>query len=264
MIEVVFMLAVLGFAVVAGVAYVLLVAIPRSTSPERKHSVRIASRIIFAIYLLAAVSWVPSIAKVRANTVQDKLDAYCATDKEQIFRRVVGVRGLLVVPQSGNGTRGGHFHVNDKSHYAWLGSRSEKYQFVEIYANAEGSSILRYDAPVVDAQHTVMDQPTARYAVTWAGTTRISEGDAGLFGEEVIVYDRSTGEVLARRIHHYVVKDLMDFSSEILTCPNIEIGEDSTYIDRRPRSSYAFVSRVLMPAEFSLLPHERLNDWNPE
>ena len=96
-----------------------------------------------------------------------------------------------------------------------------------------------------------MDSPTARYALTWMDTTRIQEGNAGLFGEQVLIYDRLTGEVLARRTHHYLVERSgpRQSSETIHTCDNVNIGFDTIYTDGRPRSSYLFVSQVLIPAK---------------
>jgi len=250
MIEVVLALAVLGVCVFAGVGFVMLKMIPRLATPERHGHVRAVAAIVLVVFLIAAITWAPAVETTARKSLQDSLHAYCSIEGEQISRIVENVEGLYVLPPPGGRRRANHYHTDDTSDRPWLSSRKPSYQFVETPRNGQGSAVLRYDHPVIDSKSTEIPSPTARYALTWVDTTRNQEGNRGLFGEEVVVYDRVTGEILARRTHHYLVERSQPsrYDDTIYTCPDIDIGIDTGYIDRRPRSSYPFVSRVLIPA----------------
>ena len=180
---------------------------------------------------------------------------------DQVFRTVERVDGLLIQPPPAGDVRASHFHTDDKSHSAYVFPPKRNYKFLEIGSNRPNEPIRRYEHPVIDGKSRERMRPTARYALTWMDTTRIQEGNAGLFGEQVIVYDRLTNEVLARRTHHYLVERRKQgqIFDTIQTCDQVSIGTDSRYTDRRPRSSYNFVSRVLIPTPDSFrLPYDGL------
>lgn len=96
-------------------------------------------------------------------------------------------------------------------------------------------------------------------------TSDTDQHQESIFGDELTVINLRTNETLAtRRFYFYVIKDNAislgagrhirtpgihnNFRTFIRACPNYSPKEDEGFIDKRPRHSSEFVSRVLRPA----------------
>lgn len=250
MIETYLAMAFIGIVAYLATAYLVLVTIPKRAAPNRKLAVKLVSVIVLGAILVVGVSWAPSVTSAAKTESNQLFAAYCAMSGDEIRRTVSNVDGFLIQPPPGSANRGSHFHRNETSHYSHVFPPKRNYTFVEIGNNKPGGGVLRYEHPVENGRSTEQDAPSARYALTWVDLTQIQEGNAGLFGEQVFVYDRLTKEILARRTHYYLVTrgGSTTRSESIRSCPQVDIGVDEAYKDRRPRSSYNFVSKVLLPS----------------
>jgi len=249
MIEIYLVRAMLGFLAFIATAYFLLAEIPKRTASSRKTAVKLVAAIILGLLLFTGVSWAPSVTSAAKTESGQLFASYCSMSGDEIYRTVSDVDGFLIEPPPGGSTRAKHFHSNEAVSSTYVFPPKRNYRFVEIGSSDPARPVRRYEATAAGGEWAKRDAPSARYALTWVGLTRIQEGNAGLFGEQVFIYDRLTSEILARRTQYYLVTRGRSAASSntIRTCPQVDIGVDRTYKDGRPRNSYNFVSKVLIP-----------------
>ncbi len=70
-----------------------------------------------------------------------------------------------------------------------------RYEEVERRVGEPGATIVK----MADMQVSGIPQPTARYGYTWRGAPRLRDREFGVGGTEVMIFDRSTNEIMAVR-----------------------------------------------------------------
>ena len=198
--------------------------------------------------LIGAIAWVPLVNRGVEAASKNAVSDYCRDAREEIYRTVQDVDGLYVGnPQL---RQGGEYHYGDTSAFAYLQKPDRLYRFLEVGGYGERSGIQRYDAGDNFLSPTRTSEIAARYAMTWIGLQSIEEGNRGIFGDLTLIYDRQTGEILARREFYYSVESISGPGSgrtRLHPCPNVRLPEDKSEPRFRKLDSYDFVSRVLVP-----------------
>lgn len=242
MIEVLIAQAVLGFAVFGAVAWYGLERLPKKAREHARHTNTHVKALLIGA-LGCAVALVPALNFKAQSDIESLLDAYCQFDGEEILSRVENVDGLLIRPGDGSF----RLHSNDTSQSTYLRPPERAYRFLEIERITPDGTVTRFEtAGGIPTRHA---EPKARYAVTWLDLSRTQESNAGLFGEQTIIYDRRTGEVLAKRTKYYsFARPRANPTSRGVMHTCSAVYDDST--ERFPQDSYDFVSKVLIPPKY--------------
>lgn len=261
MIEILLIGAVFGFIVLVGCAIYGLVALPRRARPEVAHYVRGAVGLVLAAVSAAAFYWVPFMQNRQKADTEETMASYCTQARETIFHTVRDVDGLLVrVP---GGTT--NLHADDMRPDGFLDRPDHTYGFVEFQSFGSEGQIRHHEASPDANRVTVLQEPTADYGLTWTSLTSIDDMNAGLFGDETVVYELATKKILARRLAYYRVEpsNMAIVPDAFHSCPNVDLGKSRKYIDGHPRESYAFVSRVLIPTALAREENIKRHDLAP-
>ncbi len=201
--------------------------------------------------LVGAFAWVPLVNLGAQAASESAVSEYCRDAREEIFRTVKDVDGLYVSNPSL--LKGGDYHRGDSEANSYLKKPDRRYRFLEVGGFGARSGIRRYEAGVDYPQATRTTEITARYALTWIELQTIDEGNRGIFGDLTLIYDRETGEILARREFYYAVEQLSDRNrgTRLHPCPDVRLPADNAEPRFRRLDSYDFVSRVLIPPTMS-------------
>jgi len=198
--------------------------------------------------LVGAAAWAPLVERRAEAASISEVSDYCADAREEIFRTVKDVEGLYVSGPSQ--TKGGEYHRGDREANSWLRRPERLYRFLEIGGLGERYGVRRYEAGGAFPEARPTEEISARYGLTWIELQTIDEGNRGIFGEVTLIYDRQTGEVLARRHFYYAVEEgsPRNLNGTLLhPCQNVRLPVDTTEPRYRRFDSYDFVSRVLIP-----------------
>jgi len=245
-IEVYIAQAVLGFAVLGVVAWYGLKRLPNKAR-EDAHRTTTQVKALLVGTLGCALALVPALNFKAKSDIESLLDAYCQFEGEEIFSRVQNVDGLLIQPPRESNRRSFHLHSREMSQSAYLRPPERAYRFLEVERIAPDGAVSRYET--VGGMPTRHAEPKARYALTWLDLSRTQESNAGLFGEQTVVYDRRTGEVLAKRTTYYsFARSRANSASRGILRTCSAVYDDSS--ERFPQDSYDFVSRVLIPPAY--------------
>jgi hypothetical protein len=206
-----------------------------------------------------------------------RLAALCTDAGERITRTVADVEGVFV-KQPPTGSADLTFHGEDRHWIAFMSPVVGRHYTVwESNSLGTGGKIAQYrnvmipkgkERPIVTNPQQVLEQPTAKYGVTWASIGDGKERSQGIYGDETTVFEVATGNALAtRRVYYYALRPgLVDENGQPLqsphwsqgrlpdfvqTCRNYRLKENRIYNDFRPRDSYEFVARVLKPKPVS-------------
>lgn len=239
------------FLAVSVLGLILLRKIARS---DAKAEVKSKILMVLSITVVGAMVWAPNSRRLQRGSASETLEGYCTDAAEQIFKTVDDVEGILIrsaLPDAGPQ----HYHEEDDRVESFLSPPEKNYWFVELGSSVPGAKIRHAVYGWNGAIETRLDLPTARYALTWRAITDIPAMNAGIYGDETVIYDLVSKEILARRVmYYYVERRGRHMDDAYHMCPQVNIGIDETYRDLRPRDSYDFVSRVLKP------PVKRVND----
>jgi len=208
--------------------------------------------------------------------VEKRLNDLCRNAGENISHTVNNVEGVLINPPANTPFHffQDYFHENDRRIWNSYISPTlgRNYTFWEAYMPWRGNLIgnrrliPRGNGMQGDTKSSYkeIETPESRYGVTWKQLTTEAEQRDMLLGDETKIYQIKTGKTMAvRRIYFYVLgassvaigegryiqppeRRNFDF---VRTCSNYSPPDDDAYIDRRPRDSYEFVSRVLKPKQ---------------
>jgi hypothetical protein len=200
--------------------------------------------IAFGSLIAGAFAWAPLVNTAADVSIGSSFDRYCASSNEKILRTVNDVGGLYIHPPLE--TNGGHYHRGDYRAWSYVRRPERLYHFVEIGEQGPGGGILRTDDASPNPVNSRVDQPTARYALTWIGLQEIQESNQGIFGEQTLIYDRQTHEILASRTFYYRIQGPPGHRTSLQPCAGVALPE--TQSDTGELDSYEFVSRVLRPA----------------
>lgn len=202
-----------------------------------------------------------------------RLAELCTDAGERIRRTVTDVEGVFVKePPPGTGNE--MFHSEDGQWDKYMDPvRGRHYTLWESNRLGGGGKIRQVRSvmtpqgkarPLLSFPQQYLERPTARYGVTWRAIGDIKERAQGVYGDETIVFEVATGDVLAvRRVYYYVLRPgLMDAGGQPLQllrwsaggtpnfvqmCRNYRLKENRIHTDFQPRDSYEFVARVLEP-----------------
>jgi hypothetical protein len=251
MIAVILITGAIGVIVYALVATLGLFVLPRFARHEIRASVRRVVVIMLGVALVLAALWAPYVSTQRNVSASDALARYCPGAEESIYRTVDNVEGLFILPPPVAGASA--FHSSDTDHLSFMRPPKRLYKFMEIGSWRPGSKVRRYDYVPQNPASSVRDQPEAQYALTWRPLLDWRDTNLGVFGEETLVYDRTSNEILARRVLYYHVERSRTFAGTDTyhLCPKADVGVDEGYIDKRPHDSYQFVAKVLRPPALS-------------
>lgn len=227
--------------------------IPRFARPNIRGATRAWVIVVSCMFLVFALV-LPSIGEqARSTAALSRLDNYCLNAGEQIYSTATNVAGVLAYIPFTSATSHALYHEDDfrKNAYARLPWR--RYQFFEATSHRPGheDEVEYFTAGGQEWPPIWRQERSADIAFTWTRLTSIEDQAEGLYGDETIVFSREDRHVFARRKIYYFVSPTTSNQSEkqISLCPGMTLGEDPNYIDRRPRDSYAFVSRVAQPSQ---------------
>lgn len=247
MIEILLISAVLGVVVFLLVVFLSLKIIRRIARQEVREKIRPMVMILVGCAIGGAMAWQPFMRYQSDSAAEKLLEDYCRGAREEIYRTVDDVRGLYIRQPPLSASRGSHFHEEEGD--GLIGHRDRPYRFVELGTFGKNPRLrfqASHDGTWKEVGHST---PISRYGLTWNSLTTIPDRNLGVNGDETVIYDLETGEILARRVFYYredqSVRDYM--VNAITTCPDIDLGTESRHLDKRVRDSYGFVSRVLIP-----------------
>jgi hypothetical protein len=253
--------SILALALFAGIIYGAVKFIDQTARPEAKDQ---ATVIVFALggltcigSLIMAFQFTGTSATI---TTLNWEKHYCDNASEIIYKTVENVRGVYYLPPN-IGHDGNRFHQNDGDHRAYLARPGRLYEFFEVRRNP--SELVEHfevnDNKVVSKRQ---DAPTARYAFTWSPITTEQDSKVGVYGEELEVFDRETGEVLGRRTLFYYAPahQSQPYGMPIPVCPQTPLKPDIGFVNGQPQDSYQFVSRILKPPALSPEDRARIYD----
>ncbi|MCC6209997.1 MAG: hypothetical protein IT513_03025 [Burkholderiales bacterium] len=205
--------------------------------------------ILMCAVVVAAFAWGSQLETGSGPTLAGWEQRYCGEDAgESIYRSVENINGVFYLAPA-LGARHGHFHTDDGRAEKFLRRPDRRYDFLEVRMAAD-RLVERHELKDGKIASTRTDVPTARYAFTWTPLESMEEANAGIYGEELEVFDRETREVLGRRVLYYrdpSRRGTAAYGAPMPVCPQGILATDPTYIDGQPRDSYDFVSRVLKP-----------------
>jgi len=202
----------------------------------------------------------------RIDFLEAKLKSLCSNAGETILRTVDNVQGVYVHTPKNIGN--GYFHEHEAAWELFVSPMLEPhYKFWEVDKSWQGNKIANcsYKPQLHDTTCKGLVEPESIYGITWKPlTSDIDQIQEWIFGDELTVSNLKTDETLAiRRFYFYVIKDNQiplgsgrylltprirnTFGNFIRSCPNYSPKEDGGYVDRRPRHSIEFISRILRP-----------------
>lgn len=232
-----------GLIVLFTLAYRVL---PRRARPEVADRVSARITAVLALAIAAILIWSGQIRHVSRGA--PSLDQHCDEAGEYIYRTVEDVDGVFYdAPPASN-----RFHERESEARSYVSPPERNYRFYETNARSS-ASVTRTTLGPKGLEAVQQERPSARYGYTWMPLETIAESNAGLHGDETVVYDLQTREVLARRVLYYHEPRLSgaNYGEPVKVCPQIKLVHDWRWIDGQPRDSYDFVSRVLKPRAFT-------------
>jgi hypothetical protein len=212
----------------------------------------------------------PRVKRADYANTKEYFDALCRREVgDYVFASVRGVDGVAVLrtpPTPGIDTLGSY---SQETMGAVAGNSPEyllvfpppRYSYVERRARADelrkghASAIRRYirhesrpaTFPDYGLKYDIRNGMSARYGVTWRGTEELNDRENGIAGGDLIVLDRSNGNVIGVRREFRM--DQVDASKkdrvELLSypCPGVI-----------PTDGHEFIRKVVMPVEPSEAP----------
>ena len=208
-----------------------------------------------------------SLITSRIDFLEAKLKNLCSNAGEFILRTTDNVQGVYV--HTPKNIRYGYFHENEEAWELFVIPMLEPhYNFWEVDKSWQGNKIAHcsYKPKLHNTTCNGLSEPESIYGITWRSLTSDTDQlQESIFGDELTVSNIRTNETLAtRRFYFYVIKDNQissgsgqqirtpgirnTFRTFIRACPNYSPKEDNGFVDKRPRHSIEFVSRVLRPA----------------
>ena len=221
--------------------------IDRSGRPEAHVPGRLALSTVVGCVVIGAFVWVPVSNGIAASALRSDLGARCLEAKEEVFRTVDDVRGIYIQPPTDGDPS--DVHNKDRDAGTFVRGPERPYEFVEIALQRGGGQVRRSTFSSWAGSGEVQPAATARYGFTWIALHDYSEGNLGLYGFESVIFDRETGEILARRTAYHLRGRRGGTAVPSLDCAP-EARSDGTRVQPgRNKGSYDFVARVLRPAE---------------
>jgi len=244
MIEIFVIASGLGILVLAAIALVGWLWLPKLARAEVKPRVRRLVSLFLIGAIAAGAAWSPFVGVQQRGTGSRLRDEYCRNAGEHIYRAVTA-DGLIVQPPTHD--LADAFHGDDVREDAWLTRPIRPYRFVEFGSRAPGGKIRHYEKESAAGQPEAVDTRRARYGLTWRSLNPSWDSYSYVHGDETLIYDLDTGELLARRVVYYTQKRGPHYRDTYQVCPQIDLGVDPGSTSERVRDSYGFVSRVVRP-----------------
>jgi hypothetical protein len=220
--------------------------LPLIARPEAKPLVGNALTVTLSVVLLLTFGWMyQNSTEVEGRRA---LAQRCHQTGDTIFREVRDVAAVyLATPYSRNDADAPQIEELE----AWAYVRPPLRRFRVYEKRAEGrTGVVRYTLSGTDVHKSEAEAPEARYGFTWAPLETAEERQVGVKGNEVVVFDRATGEVLGRRTMFYqaYAPAAPGADPRFKTCVEKTVQKSGA---PRAWDAYPFVSRVLQPFELS-------------
>jgi hypothetical protein len=244
MIELLVIAGGLGLLVLAAIALFGWLWLPKLAREEVKPRVRRLVSLFLVAAIATGAAWSPFVGVQQRSTESRLLDEYCRNASEHIYR-TVAADGLIVQPPTHD--PGGAFHGDDERAEAWVMRPMREYRFVEFGSRAPGGKIRHYTRDSGLSQPEWADTRSARYGLTWRSLNVSYDSYSSVHGDETLIYDLDTGELLARRVLYYTRQRGRHYRDTYRVCRQIDVGVDPGSPSERSRDSYPFVSRVVRP-----------------